>query len=210
MRLPILLQITIFLFAITVHEYAHGWMAYKNGDDTAKLAGRLTLNPIAHIDIFGMIIFPLMLIILKAPFIFGWAKPVPINPNNFYNPKLGLFKVGLSGPLANFFLAIVFAILFWILKFLNVKPTQFVILVISIIQFSVFINLLLGIFNLIPVPPLDGSNVILGLLPTTLMLKYKQLSPYGFLIIFFLFFTGILWRILMPIVGLFYSLLLGL
>ena len=199
----IIVQIVVLFFSIVVHESAHGWMAEKCGDNTARAMGRITLNPLAHIDPFGTILFPLFLVIIHSPFLIGWAKPVPINPYNFDNPRKDVMKVGLAGPASNFLLAISGVIAVWILNFLPEMGGKF--LVINLLGFLVFINLLLGIFNLLPIPPLDGSRILSGLLPGNLADKYEKIAPYGFIIIilFFRFF----WFIIINIVVLLYSLL---
>lgn len=204
-NLPLIIQLPIFFFAVVFHEYAHGWVAYRFGDDTAKVTGRLTLNPLPHIDPIGTILLPLLLIISGSRFIIGWAKPVPINPYRLKDPRRDLIKVSAAGPLANMTLAVVSAMCVWIMKMANID----MMMLIGLLKFSVFINLLLGVFNLVPVPPLDGSNILSGLLPREMAIQYERIKPYGFLIIIILFYTGILWRIIIPIVGILYSILLG-
>lgn len=176
-----------FLIAIVVHEYAHGFIAYRLGDNTAKHMGRLTFNPLAHIDLFGTIIFPLLLIGIKAPFVFGWAKPIPVNFYNLHHPKKDMIWVGLAGPAANFITAF---IAFLILKLRIINQTEFV----NFLLMVFFINLVLGIFNLIPMPPLDGSRILMGILPQKLAIMYSRFEPYGKLIIILLLFF--IWRFL--------------
>jgi len=198
------------LFAVTVHEYAHGWVAERRGDSTARLSGRLTLNPIAHIDPVGTIIFPLFLYItqvhimkVETPLIFGWAKPVPVNFRNLRNPKQDMIAVGLAGPLANIILAILCTLF---LRAGIIEPYTFIG---KLLGFGIFINLLLAVFNLIPIPPLDGSRILTGLLPPQLARTYNKLERFGFIILLFaLFYFGLL-RFIGFIVMLLAQLLLG-
>lgn len=184
----------LLLIAMTVHEFAHGAVAYKLGDSTAKLSGRLTLNPLAHIDPFWTILLPLVLFLSTAGhFVFGAAKPVPVNYWSLKNPKRDMIWIGLAGPLANFILAFIIS---WILKFI---PSQG-------ISAQLFFNLLtinvvLAIFNLIPIPPLDGSKILMGLLPAPLSEQYASFERYGFIILFIFIWLGIFDRLLWPLVG---------
>ena len=173
------ISIVILLFSVILHEVAHGWVALRFGDRTAQRAGRLTLNPIPHIDLFGTILLPAILIITGSPILFGWAKPVPINPLNFSNLRRG----ELFGIMANFSLSIAAAVLFHI--FNAIPQTSFAIL--ELLRFAILINLILGIFNLFPIPPLDGSKVLLSQLPYNLAKEYQKLEPYGvFILLLFL------------------------
>lgn len=201
--LPVAL--VIFFFALVIHECAHAWMASRCGDNTARYAGRITLNPLPHIDLIGTIIFPLLLILSRSPFIIGWAKPVPINPLNFNNPRVDLVRVGASGPLSNIGLAIASSFLVWILTYLPIGEIKNSLII--VLLFSVLINLLLAVFNLIPIPPLDGSQILSGLLPDHLVKRYEMITPYGFIILLFLLLTGLLWTIILPIVQLLYNIL---
>jgi len=177
------LSIIVLLFSVIVHEVMHGLIALKFGDTTAQRAGRLTLNPIPHIDLFGTILLPALLIFTGSPILFGWAKPVPVNPLNFSNIRKGELLVSAAGILANFGLAIAAAILYHIL---NALPQQFPLFLGAILQFTVKINLVLGVFNLFPIPPLDGSKVLLSQLPLHLAKEYQKLDRYGFLILLLL------------------------
>jgi len=180
----------ILIFSIMIHEIAHGSVAHSLGDSTAKDDDRLTLNPIKHIDPMGTIILPLFLIILKSQIIIGWAKPVPINFNNITDKRWGALKIALAGPLANFILAVIFALLIRFVPMLS--PSLYYIFEVVIIY-----NLILAIFNLIPIPPLDGSHILFDFLPQgeTLSKVKSFLTTYGFFIlIFFVFiFPGIDW-----------------
>ncbi len=164
----------LLIFSIIIHEVSHGFVADKLGDPTARLSGRLTLNPVQHIDIFGSIILPLILIITQSPMLFGWAKPVPFDPFNLKNPRKDSAIISLAGPLANFMLAIIFSIL-----------ARMGILY-SISASIVFLNVVLGIFNLIPIHPLDGFKVVGGLLSEKQSNEWYQLERYG--VIFLLAF----------------------
>ncbi len=174
------LSIIVLLFSVILHEVMHGLVALKFGDHTAQNAGRLTLNPIPHIDLFGTILLPALLIFTGSPILFGWAKPVPVNPLSFTNIRRGEFMVSLAGILANFGLATLAAVLYHLL---NATPQNFPFLVGAILQFTVKINLVLGVFNLFPIPPLDGSKVLLSQLPYNLAKEYQKLERYGFLIL---------------------------
>jgi Zn-dependent protease len=186
-----------------VHEAAHGWVAHKLGDPTAYHMGRITLNPIAHIDPFGTIIFPLMLIVMRAPFLFGYAKPVPVNPLNLRNPKRDNLLISAAGPLSNLAVAVSAYIGIIILKFLDpnlfVSRGGFSYLILLILYNVVILNVILATFNLIPVPPLDGSGVLMGFLSDESAQKYDQIRPYGMIIIIVLYAIGVL-RIMFSIV----------
>ncbi len=201
---PLPIQIFILLFAVVVHEYSHGWMAEKCGDDTARMMGRLTLNPLPHLDPFGSILLPLILILSHSPFLFAWAKPVPINPARFNRPRTDMIKVGFSGPAANFLLAIISAAVLWLIP----ARSSFTDLLYDSFNYMIILNLVLGMFNLVPIPPLDGSRVVAGLLPRELSDRYILLEPYGFIIIIFLFYSGLISSLLWPAVVTLHRLLL--
>lgn len=177
------LSIIILLFSVIIHEVMHGFAALKFGDHTAQRAGRLTLNPVPHIDLVGTILLPGILIFTGSPILFGWAKPVPVNPLNFSNIRRGELVVSAAGILANFGLAIAAALLY---HFLNALPQTFPAIVGGLLRFTVTINLVLGIFNLFPIPPLDGSKILLSQLPLNLAKSYQKIEPYGFLILLLL------------------------
>jgi len=201
----VVLNVVILLFSIIIHEISHGYAALRFGDPTAKLAGRLTLNPIPHIDIVGSIVMPVMLILVHSPFLFGWAKPVPINPYNFKNPKRDMMLTSLFGPLSNFGLAIVFSVFFRVSILLLGKNSIFT----QGFEYGAAINVLLFCFNLIPIPPLDGSKVLMYFLPEKAADGFRKIERFGFIIIFALFFVGILGGILYPLMGVILSVLLG-
>lgn len=174
-------SLIVLLFSVMIHEIVHGSVANLLGDPTAKNAGRLTLNPLKHLDPFGSIILPFILLIIKSPFIIGWAKPVPVNPYNFRNPKRSIIKVAIAGPAANFLLSIFFGLL---IRF-SFLPAQFL----SLFSVIVFINLLLGLFNLLPISPLDGFNFFFNLLPDGFWKLKDTLQQYGiFILVFFIIF----------------------
>ena len=193
----ILFQVFALLMALTFHEFAHGWVARKLGDKTAEDQGRLTLNPKDHIDPFGTLLVPALLILMKSPVVFGWAKPVPINPLYFKNPRKGMMWSALAGPLINLLLAAILAIAFKGLIFLEIIIRPVLIFFIVAIQLNVF----LAVFNLIPIPPLDGGRVLVGLLPRELAYAYSKIEPYGFLIVLALMYFNVLDRFLYYPIG---------
>lgn len=194
-------QLVILFFSIIIHEIAHGYTALLKGDPTARDAGRLTFNPLPHVDIFGTIMLPVLLIIMRSPFLIGWAKPVPVNPYFLRNPKKDMIWIGASGPLSNIGLAILLAIPFR-LGLAGSVMGQF-------IAFGIAINLLLAFFNLIPIPPLDGSNIVQGFLSYEAQQKYLSLRRFGFLIVFFLLWIGLFQYVLIPLMSIFFRLLTG-
>lgn len=195
-----LLSISIFFLAVVIHEYAHGVTAYWLGDRTAKYAGRLTLNPLAHIDPFGTILLPTLLVISRSPVIFGWAKPVPINYWGLRNPKKDIFWVGFAGPLANIILAVALSLL---LKTGLVGAAFITHLLLQ----GILINLVLAVFNLIPIPPLDGSRILISILPANLTKQYAAIERYGFIILFILLYFRFFDYIIWPIVNLLLAIL---
>ena len=187
------ISLGLFFFAFTIHEFAHGWIALKLGDPTAKYSGRLTLNPLKHIDPLGTIIIPILLYLSKSPFIFGWAKPVPVNFSRLHSPKKDIIWVGLAGPVANIILAVLIGILFR--SNLPLGGNLF-----SMLQTLGMVNLVLAVFNLIPIPPLDGSRVLAGLLPYNMARSYMQLEPFGMFILIAFLALGLLKAIIWPII----------
>lgn len=198
------LIIVIFFFSVVIHEVAHGVVAGRCGDDTARVMGRITLNPIAHIDIIGTIIVPVVLYMMGG-FIIGWAKPVPINPLKFRNLKADTIKVGASGILANFSLAILFSLIIWVLNILNFHNSQQGFTFIAVLASGVAVNIVLGLFNLVPIPPLDGSRIVSSLLPDDLARKYDSIAPFGFIIL--VVTIRIIWPFILQIGNIFYKLL---
>ncbi|OAI10228.1 peptidase [Methylomonas lenta] len=182
------------IFAITVHEVAHGWMAKKFGDNTADQQGRLTLNPLKHIDPVGTIIVPGLLLITFTGFIFGWAKPVPVDARNFKNPKKAMMMVALAGPLANLLMAIGWAVIARIGITIEVESISMPLIYSGVA--GITINLVLALINLLPIPPLDGSRVLSGLLPDYWAWQYNKLERWGFLILLLLLATNVLGLIL--------------
>lgn len=182
------------IFAITGHEVAHGWVASKFGDQTARLAGRLTLNPLKHIDLVGTIIVP-MVLLLFSNFIFGWAKPVPVDARNLKNPRYQMIAVSLAGPFSNILMALVWAGIAKIAMNLNSWAG---IPLVYMGQAGIMINIVLAVLNCLPILPLDGGRALSFFLPGRLGWNYARLEPYGLLILLLLMFSGALWYLLDP------------
>jgi Zn-dependent protease len=186
------------LFGITVHEVAHGWMARRFGDRTAELLGRLTLNPVRHIDPVGTIVVPLLLL-FTGGFVFGWARPVPVNPRALRNPRRHMVAVAAAGPMANLLMAIGWVLVFRFADSLGTAPGGVAAFLARMAGIGLSFNVLLMTFNLLPVPPLDGGRLLRGLLPEPLARRLDLLEPWGLIIIFALLALGILNRILGPL-----------
>ena len=194
------------LFAITLHEAAHGYAALHFGDSTAKLAGRISLNPLRHVDLMGTIIVPGLIVIMSSlagagAMLFGWAKPVPVNFGRLRHPKADMFWVAAAGPFANLLMALGWALLF---KLAVAAPDSvYALPMAKMADAGIQINAVLMVLNLVPLPPLDGGRIAVSLLPPGPAYKFAQIEPYGFPILLFLLFTGILGDILGPLVAIF-------
>jgi Zn-dependent protease len=197
----IFFQVVILFFSVILHEVAHGYAALSLGDPTARAAGRLTLNPIKHMDPWGTVVLPLFLILVRSPFLVGWAKPVPVNPYLMRDPKRGMMLVGAAGPLANIALILLSALALRTLPF-AAPPFLF-----DLFKYCCAINIILALFNLVPVPPLDGSKVVAGILPPKMRDAYVGLERYGIFIIIGLLYLGILDRVIVPLYRIIFYLL---
>lgn len=204
--MDLIVLLPVLIFSVICHEVAHGWVALKFGDDTALNAGRLTLNPLPHIDPVGSVIFPGLCLLMNIP-AFGWARPVPVNPDQFSAQRPGVICVSLAGPLTNFAIAAAFA---FGLDFAlgrgwaggeHLQTQRF-------LTHAILLNLVLTVFNLIPIPPMDGSKIVASFLPRTLAARYDSVAPYGFLIVMVLIGFGILGKVLTPAVAFLYALLM--
>jgi len=193
--------ILILLFSVIIHEVSHGAMANGLGDSTAKDAGRLSLNPIRHLSLMGSIIVPLMLILMNSGIVFGWAKPVPVNPYNLRGKYAGA-KVAAAGPLANISIAIIFGL---ILRFVPLYSSEIGVRIAMMFGYIVWVNLLLAVFNLVPIPPLDGSHILFALFPNEEIRMF--LSRYGIIIL--LFFIFFLFRFIIPVISFLFQLIVG-
>ena len=184
------------IFAITVHEVAHGWVAKRYGDNTASALGRLTLNPIKHVDLFGTLIIPGLLLLSGTGFIFGWAKPVPVDARNFKNPLRDMAVVALAGPVSNFLMALGWALIARLGVSIGAQAEAISLPLIYTGVAGISINLVLALINLLPIPPLDGSRVLSGILPNYWAWQYNRLERFGFIILLALLYTNTLSSIL--------------
>jgi len=185
------------IFAITVHEAAHGWVASKLGDPTAKQLGRLTLNPLPHIDPVGTIILPIAMLVLSG-FIFGWAKPVPVNTRNFREPRKDMAMVALAGPASNLMMALFWGLMWKLAMILPDSMYWFAVPLLLMGKIGIQFNFILLVLNLLPLPPLDGSRVLSWMLPTQLALKLDKIEPYGAFILIGLLYLGLLKAVIAP------------
>lgn len=201
-----LIEIVILLLSVIVHEVAHGLMAYKQGDPTAKIAGRLTLNPIRHIDPIGTILVPILLFTTTG-FLFGWAKPVPYNPNNFRNRRRGTLLVASAGVLMNIIIAAVFSIIIRLIPDMAFLSENFAKALTEVSVIIISINLLLAIFNLVPIPPLDGSRILFSLLPSRFFKYEVWLDRYSLLFVLIFVFFG--WKLLFPVLNWVFAIFVG-
>ena len=199
----IIFQIIILLFSVVIHEVSHGFIAEKLGDPTARQLGRLTLNPLKHLDPFGSVILPLLLALLPTGIVFGWAKPVPYNPLNLKNPDRDGAIIAAAGPTSNIGIAVVFAIIFRIVHAFGGQGTE---LLLALLSYVILINILLAIFNLVPIPPLDGSKVLFAFLPVRAARIRAFLEQYGFLVLVAFIFFG--FQFIIPIIYWIYNILI--
>jgi len=195
------------LFAITLHEVAHGWVANRLGDPTARMLGRLTLNPLKHIDPVGTILVPAILLLLPGKFLFGWAKPVPISPRNFKQPRRDMAIVGAAGPLSNLLMGLLWCLVVRIGLYLPQSAVHMAEPLMLVGVAGIFVNVLLMVFNLIPLPPLDGGRVASGLMPREWALHYDRIEPYGFFILIALMITPVFGYIIWAPVAIFLNIL---
>ena len=209
MELNIVQQVAVYalpvVFAITLHEAAHGYVAKHFGDTTAYMLGRVSLNPLRHIDLIGTVLIPLITLFLGG-ILFGWAKPVPVNFNYLHNPKKDMLWVALAGPGANLAMALGWAV---VLKFANMMPDSALSLPMALMGMAgINVNIVLMVLNLLPLPPLDGGRIAVSLLPNRLAYRYSMLEPYGMVLLVVLLFSGVLGTIMWPLINVTKSLIL--
>lgn len=205
------------MLGVIIHEVAHGWTAEKLGDPTARLMGRISLNPIVHVSLFGTIILPAFLLLMKSPILFGWAKPVPVDFNRLKYGRKGMAMVAISGPLSNFLIASVSAIIYHFLimmgktNLVHSLPFMNKILLPLLLMSaaSVSINIILMVLNLIPIPPLDGGRIVVGILPEKQARLFAEIERYGMLILVLLLFSNMLGKIINPVLSFFINFFMG-
>ena len=202
--MELLLIVPVLLFSVVVHEVAHAWQALREGDTTARDLGRITLNPLPHLDPVGSFVVPLVLYFLPGDFLFGWAKPVPVNPRNYRNYRAGDIRVSLAGIVSNLCLVVLCALVLAVLAALQGTPFFSGAIganIVTIATYGIFINLILAYFNLIPIPPLDGSHVLYHLLPPAVGARYREMGRYGVTLLFLtvLVFPGAFGTLLSPV-----------
>jgi Zn-dependent protease len=198
----VLLALPVLLLSLTAHEFAHAWVALRQGDDTAYRQGRVTMNPAAHLDIIGSLVFPALAIASGMPLL-GWAKPVPTNPNNYRNYRRGDILVSIAGVCANAILAVLFAVVMFAIAAGTrgmASPPETVVILAQMVFYGVMANVALIIFNLLPIPPLDGSHVMYHMLPPRAAASYQQMAPYGMIILWGLVLTGA-FRVIVPLIA---------
>jgi Zn-dependent protease len=202
--LTVFIYVVVFIFSAIIHEVSHGYVAHLRGDNTAKLMRRITLNPLSHIELFGSILLPAMLLFLKSPILFGWAKPVPIDSRNFKNLKLDIPLVSLAGPSANLLLALVSGLGIRLIGMFSNFEVGFGASIQSFLYIMLVINVILTIINLIPIPPLDGSKVVTYFMPRDVAEKYMNLNSFICLIaLLLLLSSGVAWTLLHPVINFF-------
>ncbi|MDR2617032.1 MAG: site-2 protease family protein [Endomicrobium sp.] len=205
--MQVFVYIVVFIFSVIIHEVSHGYMAHLRGDDTAKNLGRITLNPLVHLELFGSIVLPTMLLLMKAPILFGWAKPVPVNYANLKNPKLDAVTVSFAGPASNILLAIFSGIG---IRFISHFSNGFGESIVTFLYVMLNVNLILAVINLLPIPPLDGSKIVAYFLPKNISRNYLNLNPFVCLIILFIVLSsGLVWSFLYPMINFFVTNLSG-
>jgi Zn-dependent protease len=208
----VLIQMVVLIASLSVHEAAHAWTAHRLGDPTAQRLGRLSLNPAVHVDPVGTLVFPLIAMLTRLPLI-GWAKPVPVDPRFLKHPKRDFAIIAAAGPASNIVMAVIGAVAFAAIRYSgpdDIAGRAFVTPLVELVLNFIQINVLLAVFNMIPVPPLDGGNVLLGVLPHAGTRVVEQLRPYGFLILYALMLTGVLSTLLGPVANFLFRFLLRL
>lgn len=206
MQFIFIFQLIVLIFSAVIHEVSHGYVAQALGDPTAERAGRLTLNPLKHLDPFGSVILPLLLSLIPGGIIFGWAKPVPYDPRNLKDPKKGGALIAAAGPASNFLIAIVFGVVYRVLAAAPALAATFV-SVAPLLASVVLINIVLGVFNLVPIPPLDGSKVLFGLLPGDTYRYEALFGQFGFIILILFIFFG--WGLIAPVIDFLFRIIAG-